>query len=282
MPDKGITLILGGIGVKGVANIGALQSVREHKIMVKRIIASGTSSLVAAQFALGGDLDSLTNYFARFFNKNKWHLWGLEQLGGLQAHRTKRNFSYFLRGVAFTKDNINKISALSWDSVEGYFNEVFGKKKNSDLQIPLAISCIDLNMGKEVLVQNEDLLDSLKASIAFPGLFPPVSIGGHEMVSSSLYCEWPFWGLKEAWRPFVVIDIPSVLTTDKPSSAVEILADIDRMRRAVIKDKLLHRADRIIHLESLKHRWESYDQIPKLVSIAYRNMNERLDSLFHL
>ena len=162
--------------------------------------------------------------------------------------------------------------------MERDLNEVFGKKKNSDLQIPLAISCIDLNAGREVLIQNEDLLDSLKASIAFPGLFPPISIGGHEMVSSSLYCEWPFWGLKEAWRPFVFIDIPSVLTNNPPSSAVEILADIDRMRRAVIKDKLLNRADRIINLESLKHHSDSYDQIPKLVSIAYRNMNERLDS----
>jgi hypothetical protein len=98
------------------------------------------------------------------------------------------------------------------------------------------------------------------------------------MVSSSLYCEWPLWGLKESWRPFIVIDIPSTLTTEPPQSAVEILADIDRMRRAAIKEKLLHRADRIIRLESLKRRWESYEQIPTLVSLAYKNMNKMLDS----
>jgi len=52
---KSVTLVLGGIGARGTASIGVLQSMREHKIKVKRIVASGISSIIAAQFALGRD-----------------------------------------------------------------------------------------------------------------------------------------------------------------------------------------------------------------------------------
>lgn len=279
MSTEAVTLILGGMGVKGVANIGALISLQEHNIPVKRIVASGTSALVAAQFALGRDLEPLVDYFLKFFTKNQWHLWGLAQLSGLRAYRAKRmlgNFSYFLRGVAFTKDNIDKISSLLWDDIDGDLNEVFGEVKNSDFRIPLAVSCIDLHIGREVLLQNEDVIDSLKAAIAFPGLFPPVPVGGHNMISSSLYCEWPLSALNEAWWPFTLIDIPSPLPAEVPHSATEILADIDRMRRAAIKEKLLKGVDRVIRLDSLRRSWVSYQQIPELISLAYENMNAKL------
>jgi len=279
MSTKITTLILGGMGVKGVANIGALRSLREHNVGVERIVASGTSALIAAQFALGRDLESLTDYFVQFFVKNQWHLWGLAQLSGLRAYKAKRmlsNFSYFLRGVHFAKDNISRISSLSWNGLDTNLKEVFGNVKNSDLQIPLSISCIDLTMGKEVSLQKEDLFDRLKAAIAFPGLFTPVSIGNHEMVSSSLYCEWPLSELKESWRPFTVIDIPSPLSAEAPESATEILADIDRMRRAAIKEKLMQTVDQTIRLDSLKRSWDSYKQIPELISLAYENMNANL------
>ena len=57
---KSVTLILGGIGVKGVASIGILQSLQERNLKIKKIIAAGISSLVSAQFALGRDLNLKT------------------------------------------------------------------------------------------------------------------------------------------------------------------------------------------------------------------------------
>ena len=80
---KGVTLVLGGVGVKGVANIGTLQSLHEHKVKINNIVATGISALIGAQFALNRDLGLLTEHFVRFFTENHRYLWGLEQLGGL-------------------------------------------------------------------------------------------------------------------------------------------------------------------------------------------------------
>jgi predicted acylesterase/phospholipase RssA len=230
---------------------------------------------------MGRDPKSLTEYLVRFFDKYQQELWGLAQLEGFRARQTSRalsNFSYFVRGVSFCRDNINRIGTLSWDSVQADLEEVFGSAKSTDLRLPLSISVIDLDLNEEVLIENEDLVESIKAGIAFPGLFPPVTVGGHDMVSSTLYCELPLTRLEEAWRPVIAVDVPNVRDADPPLSAIEILAEIDQMRRVAIKTRLLGNADRVFYLESIEHIKEDYGQIPDLVSLAYANTNRLLDS----
>jgi NTE family protein len=280
--SKSFTLVLGGIGARGAASIGVLQAMREHKIKVKRIVASGISTIIAAQFALGRDPQLLTEYFVQFFAKYQQKLWGLAQLEGFRARQNNRaisDFSYFIRGVSFFRDNFNKISSLPWDSVQQDLNTVFGDVRHNDFKLPLAIAVIDLSLNREVLIENENLIESLKAAIAFPGLLPPVSIGGHEMISSTLYCELPLANLQKSWRPVLAVDIPNTRDAAAPRSAVEILAEIDQMRRLAVKTKLLENADKVFNLESIAHLREDYGQIPELVSLAYSNTNTLLESL---
>jgi NTE family protein len=279
--DKGITLVLGGVGAKGAASVGVLQSIYEHKIEVKRIIASGISSIASIQFALGREPKALTKYVVRFFEVYQRKLWGLAQLEGFRERATSRaltDFSYFIRGVSFCQDNYSKISPLSWEAIQADLKEVFGDAKASDLKLPVAISVIDLTLNEELLIENEGLMESIKAGIAFPGLFSPVTIGGHDMISSTLYCELPLTRIKENWRPIVVVDVPNVREAAPPISAIEVLAEIDQMRRAAIKTKLLSKADRVLCLKEIEYLREDYGQIPRLVSLAYSNTNRLLES----
>ena len=275
--SKGIVLILGGIGVKGVANIGVLQSLSDHKIDIAEMVTSGVSSLIGARFALGRDLDLLTERFIHFFNDNERYLWGLEQLAGIVREtkgRIARGFSYFLRERLFCRNNISRVSILSWDVIQRELDEFFGNMTFSDLKIPLSISAIDLNLSTEVLIQHGDLVNSLKSSIAFPGLFPPVCIADHELISSTLYCELPLGCLLRKRHPIVAIDIPSSLPSKRPESSIEILSQMDEVRGAYIKHILSRKVDRIFRLDEIERfQWSDYKEIPELITVARQNMN---------
>ena len=276
---KGITLVLGGIGIKGVANIGTLRAVREHKVKIKRIVASGISALAAAQFALGRDLELLTDQLIPFFTEHQRQLWVLDRLSGLPQSDRRRivgSYSYFLRARLFCKDCLTRISILSWESVQSVLEEFLGISDSSDLEVPLSISAIDIGQGTEVLLDEEKLIDRLKAGIAFPGLFPPVLIGKQELVSSTLYCELPLGRLTEIDSPVVTIDIPISAPTRYPKSVIDALAQVDEIRSSAIKQRLLTKADAILSLDSLRRfQLGSYEQISELVSLAYQEM-ERL------
>jgi len=280
---KGITLVLGGLGVKGIANIGVLQALVEHKVKIKRIVAAGIGALVGAQFALGRELEPLTEYFVRFFTENNRYLWGLEQFAGVvrsQKRRVIDSFNYFLRERLFCQANLKRISILPWELVEADIENVLDGASPSDLKIPLAVSAIDLKRKTEVLLEEENLKERLKAGIAFPGLFPPVHIGNRELVSSTLYCEVPLGMVGRAKRPIMAVDIPSELSMHKPGSVIEIMAHMDEVRTVVIKEKLLSRADIILILEGLRRfRWGSYKQIPQLISRARGETDKLLSSV---
>ena len=279
---EGVTLVLGGLGVKGVAHIGTLQALGQHRLRIKRIVATGISSLVAAQFALGRDPDSGTERFVRFFTENHRYLWGLERLAGLlqsKPQRAARSFSYFLRERLFCRANLNRLSILPWELVETDLEEFFGGIKNSQLAVPVVVSAIDLRRGREVLLEQGSLINRLKASIAFPGLFPPVHIGKRELVSSTLYCELPLGSLGREHAPILAVDIPTERQAHRPDSIIEMVAQIDEIRSAAVKRILLARADRVFRLEGLKKfQWGTYKHIPQLVSQARQEMASLLNS----
>jgi len=277
----GVTLVVGGMGLRGIANIGALQAVREHPMRIERIVATGLGSLAAAQFSLGRDMNALTDYLLRFFAENRRKVWGLEESSEGPVTRRRRiasGLSYFLRERTFCRTNLKRLSILEWDFVEGALDELFGGVKPQDLKIPLAVSAIDLDQGKEVLLEGEGLTERLKAGIAFPGLFPPVRIGQRSLVSGAFFCELPLGTFTEADAPIVAIDLPYHPRSERPANVIETLARMDELRGRAIKRKLLEKADTVYTLEGVTgSRWGGYRQIPWQIATARREMETLLE-----
>jgi NTE family protein len=278
--SKPITLVLGGTGVKGITSIGVLQSFHNHDIKIKKIISSGISSLISAQFAMGDDPDVLTERFIHFFEGNNRSIWGLEQASGLlMSPRTHLagNLSYYLRERSYCHANFQNNSILAWESADPMINNLFDNKSFSDLKIPLAVSAIDIKQGKCVLIQEGKLKDAMRASIAYPGIFPPVSIGKMKLVSSNKFSELPLAGITGNDSPVLAVDLPNPFYGVKPQSLLEVIAIVDDLRCREIKDKLLAKTDIIFQLKGLKQfRWGDYKQIPLIVAHARKEADKFL------
>ncbi|HEX9896581.1 MAG TPA: patatin-like phospholipase family protein [Dehalococcoidales bacterium] len=272
MVTKPVTLVLGGMGVKGVASIGILQALRTHNIEVKKIYAAGASALVAGQYAMGKSPDELTDLFVDFFDSNHNALWGMEQISELfqtQRRRIVDSFGYFLRERLYCRSNLRRVSILTWDIIEPLILDVFGETTFSDLEIPLAISTIDLDEKGLFIIDSGKLSNAMKAGIAFPGLFPPVSFGERRLVSSTLCCELPLEAITKADSPVLVFDFPTILTHQQPANLLEIIARTTEIRSHAIKSRLLEKADYVITLERMnRYRWGSYRRIPQMIRHA--------------
>jgi len=278
-----ITLVLGGTGIKGIASIGVLQSLHSHGIKIKKIIAAGISAPISAQFALEKGPDTLIYAFTRFFEENYGSLWGLEQLSGLLQSprgRVGDSFSYFLRERTYCQANFQNESVLSWQKLEPQINQIFGDNTFSDLKIPLAVSVIDLKQGKNILVQEGKLYDCMKASMAFPGILPPVSVGEMELVSSTIYCDLPLDNITRNDAPVLTVDLPMPFVGSNPRTLLEIISIVDDISSRAIKEKLLANTDYLFRLEGMeKFRWGDYHQIPDIVEQALIETDRLLKTL---
>lgn len=280
MSNEPLTLILGGMGVKGVASIGILQTIDTRNIKLKKIYASGVSALVAGYYAMGRSPDELTDRFVNFFDSNDKSLWGLEQISGLfqkQRRRITDSFAYFLQERLYCRANIKRISILTWDIVEPLIYEVFRDYTFSDLKVPVAVSTVDLMTKQIFIIDSGKLVDGMKASIAFPGLFPPVDLGKHRLVSSTIFCELPLEKITRADSPSLAVDFPTILSNQRPNDLLEIIARTTEIRSNAIKIRLLEKIDYVIRLERMyRFRWGSYRQIPQMIQLAREQTDQQL------
>jgi len=279
-----LTLVLGGIGVKGIANIGVFQALSNHDVKVKKIIAAGTSALVAVQYALKNQPEELTGLLVNFFENNHRSLWGLEQMSGLFQGRKRRivdSVDYFLRERLYCRANFSRMSVLSWDMVEPLLFDLIGNKTFADMEIPVALSAIDVNNKNLVIIESGNLINAIKASIAYSGLFPPVHFDGRELVSSTPYCELPLHAVCKEDTPVLAIDFPGVHLRRYPHTLLEIISRVSEIRNEAIKTRLLKDADYVIQLKNLSlYRWGSYRRIPGMIHRAKDDTLRQLAILF--
>jgi len=281
--NRGITLVLGGIGIKGVANFGVLRAFREHEIPIRRIVSTGLSSIAAAQYSLDMDPVPLVDTISRFFIKHRRDLWGLERIGGIDENAEEillGGLSYFLRGRLFCRSNIRRVSILSWDLIDPLLSEDFINLKESELSVPIAVSAIDLESGREVLLEEGNIIDRLRVSLSFPGILPPVKLGGRKLVNSSLYCELPLGLITHDDEPVVAVDIPNMVHRPRMKSIIDIVSYVDGLRSWEIKQIMIEKADHLFTLKNLNSfHWGNYILTPRLVSQAYKETTRLVTGL---
>jgi len=272
---KDITLVLGGIGIKGVANFGVLRAFREHNIPVRKIVSTGISSVAALQHSTGMDPFSLVKSITRFFIRYEKELWGLGKIGGIEEGMETRGFSYFLRARLFCRSNIRRVSILTWDKLDSILKEYFENIEVNGSGVTVAVSAIDLDNDREVLLEKEKAIERLRVSLSFPGILPPVEIDGKRYINSSLYCELPLGAISDNDRPVVAIDIPGKIQRPRIRSLIDVMSYADETRSFAMKEIMLKKADHIITLNGIKgFHWGDFLHMPKLVQQAYRETGE--------
>jgi len=274
--ESAITLALGGIGLKGIANAGVLHEAREMGVPVKGLRASGVSAVIAAYFALGKDPLELLPRFLAFFREHRRELWGLEAYGGMAPSRrllAARSMAYFLRESLFCRANLERLSVFPWSVKEESLREIFGDVAAEELETPLAVGAVELQSGREVMLRKGTLLELVRVGIAFPGLFPPVEIGGKAYVSDVLFTEVPLVDIIRWERPVVAVAVQGRLPSYRPRSILEILARADELRQWALKEARLTGADAVIRITG-RGGWASTAGLPALVEGARRAARE--------
>jgi NTE family protein len=148
-----ITLALGGGGAKGNAHIGVIRRLEKEGFRIKAVAGTSFGGLVAVFYALGYSPDTIEEVFA--------------SIDQTQLYGHAPNDGPSLIGVA---------------GITRWLGETIGDRTFADLKLPCVLTAVDLKSGNEVLLSNGRLIDSILATIALPGVFPPRLINGWELV----------------------------------------------------------------------------------------------------
>ena len=157
----GVGLALGGGFARGFAHLGVLKIFQKYDIKVSHIAGSSVGSILGAAYASGAPLERI-----------------------VEACRTLR-----FRDIA--RWRVSRLGLASNQRLAQLMDRVFGSCQFEDLKIPLAVVATDLSSGEPVIFTQGNLVDAIRASCAFPGLFEPVQIGTRCLADGGLVAPVP-------------------------------------------------------------------------------------------
>lgn len=157
----GIGLALGGGFARGFAHLGVLQVLEDHQIPISHIAGTSVGSILGAAYASGAPLARV-----------------------MDACRNLR-----FRDIA--RWRVSRLGLASNQRLGTLIERVFSSRQFEDLRIPLAVVATDLSSGEPVVFTQGNLVDAIRASCAFPGLFEPVEIGTRCLADGGLVAPVP-------------------------------------------------------------------------------------------
>jgi NTE family protein len=170
----GVALALGGGFARGFAHLGVLQVLEENHIAISHIAGTSVGSILGAAYASGAPLAQImaTCRTLKFRDIARWHV---SRLGLASNHRLA-------------------------DLIE----RVFVSQTFEQLRIPMAVVATNLNSGEAVVFTEGNMVDPIRASCAFPGIFEPVEIGTRWLVDGGLIAPVPTQAARNMGAKYVV------------------------------------------------------------------------------
>jgi NTE family protein len=157
----GIGLALGGGFARGFAHIGVLQVLEENHIPISHIAGTSVGSILGAAYASGAPLERI-----------------------IDTCRTLR-----LRDIA--RWRVSRLGLVSNYCLGDLIARVFESRQFEDLRIPVSVVTTDLATGEPVVFSHGPLVEVIRASCAFPGLFEPVEMGTRFLADGGLVAPVP-------------------------------------------------------------------------------------------
>ncbi len=86
-----------------------------------------------------------------------------------------------------------------------FLKKIFGDHRLEGCPIPLAVTAVDLESGREVIFETGPMVEAITASTAIPGVFNPVYLDGHYLVDGGLLEDSPILSLRRSGQCDLII-----------------------------------------------------------------------------
>jgi NTE family protein len=151
-----IGVALGGGFARGLAHIGVLKVLHEENIPVDYIGGTSMGAAIGSAYASGVSAKELEEICA------------------------------LLKFSDFARWTISRLGLYSNDRMTQLLKRVLKVHTFEELQIPLAVCATEFLTGESAIFTKGNLVDAVRASCAYPGVFHPVRVDGKLMVDGLL------------------------------------------------------------------------------------------------
>lgn len=248
--DPQIGLALSGGFARGIAHIGILKVLQEENIPIRFVAGSSFGAFIGAIHCAGATAKEM------------------EQIACCVRRRH------------FAQLSISRYGLFSSRRMIKFLNKILKVPSVEKLAIPLAITATEISTGQGTVFRSGPLAEAVRASCAYPGLFPPVDFGGRLLVDGGLTYPVPTQPLKEMGASHIIaVHLRNRVGLGGPRNMFDILAKsfaIAEQRSGILWQAL---ADLVVEPDVRQFRYDDFERTAELVRAGEKAMRAALPHL---
>ncbi len=233
-------LALGGGFARGILHIGVLKVLEQEGIPIKYIAGTSVGALVGAIYCSGMSIKEM------------------EEIASL------------VRFKDFARWTVSRLGFATNERMTALLERLLKVKTFEELRIPLAVTATDFVSGEPVVFNSGNLVDPVRASCAYPGIFLPVNIRGRLMVDGMLAYTVPTTPLRRmgADRVIAVYLKSHWVNTNGPRHVFDIIGQCFSIAQVKASSLWQADADLILDPDVAGYAYDCFDRTPELIRLG--------------
>lgn len=286
-PHPKMGLVLEGGGALGLAHIGVIQYLEEHRIPVSYIAGTSMGALVGGVYATGRNAAEVRDLVKTI----KWDevISGQADYSDLSFRRKQDAREYpsglefgLRKGVQFPSGfNSGQQVDLILDRVALPYSQL---RSFDDLPIPFACVATDLVTKSEYVFRSGPLDLALRSTMSLPGIFTPVVHEGHIFVDGGLLNNIPVRVAKEMGAE-IVLGIHLETAPLKPDASLSSFQVLGQSIDAVIaanEREAMKEADIVVTVSLQAFTFMEYGRADAIIKAGYEAAAANAEKLSRL
>jgi len=239
-PIPSIGLALGGGFARGIVHVGVLKVLEQEGIPISFVAGTSVGALIGAAYCSGVSPAELEEIAARVRFKDLAR-WTLSRYG----------FATNMRMITF-------------------LNKILKVQTFEELQVPLAVTATDFGSGEGVVFRTGPLVDAVRASCAYPGVFLPVKVNGRLLVDGMLAHSLPTKPARDmgADKVLAVTLRSHWVNSDGPRHIFDVIGQCFSIAQDVNCTQARSCADLVIEPDVTGYRYDDFERSAALVKIG--------------
>ena len=224
-----IGIALGGGGARGLAHIPILEVFEELGLQPVCVAGTSIGAILGVLYCSGIPPSQIRHKLTEV------------SLSGEERWRDLLGKREILKWLDITRFQFDRSALLRSDRVMDILFSDVGPRRFEDLHTPLKIVATDFWAREPVVLDRGELIPALKASMAVPGVFPPVEIEGRLLVDGGMVNPVPYDLLPPECDITIAVDVAGRRTSssdETPSMADLVFNAFQIAARSIVHEKL--------------------------------------------
>ncbi|HEX8495204.1 MAG TPA: patatin-like phospholipase family protein [Pyrinomonadaceae bacterium] len=252
-----VGLALSGGAARGIAHVGVLRVLEEHRIPVDMVAGTSAGSLVAAALAAG--------------------------LSVAEIEKLARS----LRWRDVGRMTLSRLGIQSNSRMEEFARSRLPITRFEDLKMPLAIVATDLHNGSAVVMSGEgDVAFAVRASCALPGWYVPVvDEKGRHLVDGGLVANIPTAAARSIGADIVIavdVNTEGAKFIGPPHSVLGVILQAMLVIQRTAAMHQLQDADVVIRPRVGHLRWDEVTRADEFIAAGEEAARATIERIKHL